>query len=128
MNEMNRTLAYAGAAALLAAAAWITSPHAPDAPVFKEEDAEFYPDFKNPLLATTLEIVDYEEETDKQRPFKVTLKGGKYGIPLKWDHPADAKDRLAKTAAAMMDLKKEAIRSDNPKEHEGCGVLDPLEI
>ncbi len=48
-------------------------------------------------------------------------------IPSHYDYPADAKDRLAKTASSVMDLNKDTIRSDRVEDQEEMGVVDPLD-
>ena len=48
-------------------------------------------------------------------------------IPSHYNYPADARDRLSKTAAAVMDLTKDTIRSDRPEDQEEMGVVDPLD-
>ena len=55
------------------------------------------------------------------------FKDGKWVIPSHYDYPADAKDRLAKTAAGVMDLTKDTIRSDRAEDQEAMGVIDPLD-
>jgi hypothetical protein len=127
MSESMRTLTHVAVALALAGLALVARPSLPRAAVFEEQGGKFYPEFTDPLAATSLEIVEYDEATAQLRPFKVILKDGKWLIPSKWDHPADAKDRLAKTAGAMIDLKKDVVGSDQPKDHAQFGVLDPTE-
>ena len=127
MNEMPRTLAYAGIALALAALAIVSRPALPKAAVFEDQGKAFYPEFKDPLLAASLEVTDHDEATARVRRFKVVLQDGKYVVPSKWNHPADAKDRLAKTASAMIGLGKDDVRTDQPKDHEMYGVVDPSE-
>src|SRR5262249_10206141 len=55
------------------------------------------------------------------------LKDGKWVIPSHYDYPADAKDRLAKTAGGVTDLTKDTIRSDQVEDQASLGVLDPLD-
>ena len=38
------------------------------------------------------------------------FKDNKWVIPSHYNYPADARDRLSKTAAAVMDLTKDTIR------------------
>ncbi|HEU4339893.1 MAG TPA: DUF4340 domain-containing protein [Planctomycetota bacterium] len=127
MNDLARTLVHAGIAAALVALAIVSRPALPKSAVFEDQGKPFYPDFSDPLAAASLEITDYDEALARVRRFKVVLQDGKYVIPSKWNHPADAKDRLAKTAAAMIGLRKESVGSDQPKDHEMYGVVDPVE-
>ncbi len=56
------------------------------------------------------------------------FKDKKWVIPSHYDYPADARDRLSKTAAAVMDLTKDTIRSDKVEDQQEMGVLDPLDV
>lgn len=127
MKETRKTLTFAAVAAVLAAAALMTTPRNPSSEVFSDQGKPFYPDFTDPLKAAALEVVEFLENSAEARPFKVELRDGKWSIPSHHNYPADAKDRLAKTAAGVIDLRKDAIRSDRPQDHELLGVIDPLE-
>ena len=128
MNELNKTLAFAAVALLLAGAAFVRVPDRTGLDqTFNDQGQPFFPDFKDPLASTDLEVVDYDPTTATESRFKVMLKDGKWVIPSHYNYPADAKDRLAKTAAGVMDLTKDTIRSDRPEDHEVLGVVDPLD-
>ncbi|MBI3857228.1 MAG: DUF4340 domain-containing protein [Planctomycetes bacterium] len=127
MNEGRKTAIFAGTAALLVLLAWATKPSPRAAEVFSDQGQEFYPAFKDPLKAAALEVVDFDGLTGVYRPFKVQVVNGQWSIPSHHNYPADGKDRLKNTAAAVMDLRKERIASDDPKLHEEFGVIDPLD-
>jgi hypothetical protein len=127
MNSTTRTLVHAGIALALAALAFLSSPALPKSAVFEDQNQPFYPSFTDPLAAASLEVSDYDDAMTRVRRFKVILQDGKYVIPSKWNHPADAKERLAKTAASMIGLRKDDVRSDQPKDHELYGVVDPTD-
>jgi len=116
-----------GAALALALLAFITVPRpvAPDE--FADQGEAFYPEFTDPNSATTLEVIEFNQETGEPVPFKVTFKNGKWTIPSHNEYPADGKDRLAKTAAGIIQLKKDDFRSDHPSAQEAAGVIDPLD-
>ena len=95
--------------------------------MFNDQGQPFFPSFKEPLTCTSLEVIDYNPSTATAAPFKVMFKDGTWGIPSHHNYPADAKDRLAKTAAGVIDLKKDTIRSDQVEDHETLGVIDPLD-
>jgi len=126
-KELKKTSIFAGVAAVLVLLAVVTSPRPRAAAEFKAQGEEFYPAFKDPLKVAALEVIEYDELTGTPKPFKVQVVNGLWSIPSHHNYPADGKDRLAKTAASVMDLKKERIASDNPKEHEEFGVVDPLD-
>ena len=127
MSEIKRTLIFGGAAIVLALLAIVTAPRATTPDAFLDQGEPFFPDFTDPNVATTLEVIDFDEETAAARPFKVTFQEGHWTIPSHHDYPADGKDRLAKTAAGVIGITKDDFRSDNVSDHEACGVLDPLE-
>ena len=125
--EGRKTLLFAGAAVVLALLTALTG-WTPAAPAeLAEQGKPFYGKFTDPLKATALEVIDYDELTGTPRPFKVELAGGRWSIPSHSNYPADAKDRLAKTAKSVIDLKKETFRSDRAQDHETMGVIDPLD-
>ena len=128
MNELNKTLAFAAVALVLVGAAFYRVPDRSGLnQTFDDQGKPFFPDFKDPLASTDLEVVDYDPTTATAARFKVMLKDGKWVIPSHYNYPADAKDRLAKTASGVMDLTKDTIRSDRPEDHEDLGVVDPLD-
>lgn len=128
-NEIKKTAIFAGVSLVLVATAWwFTRPRVVTAEAFSDQGEVFFPEFKDPQLATALEVIGYDPETAKTNPFKVAFEDKKgWVIPSHNDYPADGKDRLAKTAAGAIDLKKEYIVSDNPEQHAALEVVDPLD-
>ncbi|MBX6313051.1 MAG: DUF4340 domain-containing protein [Isosphaeraceae bacterium] len=128
MSESKKTLAFVGVAVLLMGTAVLaTWPRERRPAEFVGQGEPFFPNFTDPLACTSLEVIDFDEETASAVPFKVELKDGKWVIPSHYDYPADAKDRLAKTAAGVIDLKKDVVVSDRPDQWEELGVIDPLD-
>jgi hypothetical protein len=127
-HELKKTLAFLGVAVAAAGGAWaLTQPRVTTAEAFSDLGEPFFPDFRDPLTAKSLEVVDFDAAQAQPIPFKVAFVPGKgWVIPSHHDYPADAKDRLARTAAGVIDLKKEIIASDRAEQHEELGVLDPL--
>jgi len=127
MSETRKTMTYAGAALLLLALAFLTAPRniTPDA--FLDRGEAFFPEFTDPNVATTLEVIEFDEETAAARPFKVTFNEGRWTIPSHHNYSADGKERLAKTAAGVIDIRKDDFRSNNVADHEAFSVLDPLD-
>jgi hypothetical protein len=126
MNETKKTAYFAGAAVLLAIIAFVASPSRITPSAFLDQGEPFFPEFTDPNVATTLEVVTFDEATGAPYPFKVTFRDGRWTIPSHHDYPADAKDRLAQTAAGVIGIEKDDIRSDNAADHEACNVIDPL--
>lgn len=126
-SELKLTKTLAGAALLLAIVAIVTAPRNVTPSAFLDQGEPFFPDFGDPNVATTLEVIEYDEETASARPFKVTNENGLWTIPSHHNYVADGEERLAQTAAGMITITKDDFRSDNVADHERLGVVDPLE-
>ncbi|MCW8138472.1 MAG: DUF4340 domain-containing protein [Planctomycetota bacterium] len=126
MNEAQKTGAYAGVALLLLALTVTTRAWGPsfDAPP-EEQGKPFFPQFSDFTQATSLEVWDFDAAEGAAIPFKVELKDGMWRIPSKDNYPADGKERLAKTATAVMGLARESLRSAREEDHVAAGVVDP---
>ena len=127
MNENKKTIIFASAALVLLIIAIFSSPGRITPEAFMDQGEVFFPDFTDPNEATTLEVVSYDAATGTPKPFKVTFKNNRWTIPSHNDYPADAEDRLAKTAAGVIGIKKDEFRTNNVSDHEACGVIDPLD-
>lgn len=127
MSELKRTATVTGAAIVLFALALVTAPRraAPDA--FFDVGQPFFPEFTDPQQAATLEVVEFDAETAAAIPFEVRNRNGLWTIPSHHGYPADGAERLAKTAAGIIELQKADFRSDNVSDHETLGVIDPLD-
>ena len=124
MNELKTTILFGVTAAVLATAAMVIDPGAATPDVFSDQGEAFYPDFTDPQAPKAIEVVDYDEATATARPLKVEFAEGTWRVPSHFNYPADAEDRLANTAAALMELRKDAIVSDRVEEHGDYGVID----
>ena len=127
MNETKKTMIFGAVALALLLLAFVTTPSKVTPDAFLDQGEAFFPDFQDPNSATSLEVISYNEETGEAVPFKVVFEEGKWRIPSHYDYPADGKERLAKTAAGVIGIKKDDFRSDNVADHEACGVIDPLD-
>lgn len=127
MDERKKTLIFGGVAIVLMLLVFITAPRTKTPDVFLDQGEMFFPDFTDPNEATTMEVIDWDEETGEALPFKIVFTEGKWSIPSHHNYPADGKDRLAKTSTGVIDIRKDDFRTDNPIEHEACGVIDPLD-
>ena len=78
-------------------------------------------------LAQVPMVVAYKVEP-LVRPLKVLNRSGRWTIPSHYDYPADAGDRLAQTAAAIIALRKGDVASDSAADHEPSAVIDPLDM
>ena len=128
MTETAKTAAFAAVALVLTGMAMIATRDRTVRPeTFNDVGQPFFPEFKDPLACTDLEVVDYDPSTATASRFQVKFQNNKWVIPSHYNYPADARDRLSKTAAALMDLTKDTIRSDSPDDQEKMGVIDPLD-
>lgn len=127
MSEIQKTMGVTIVAVLLALLAILTAPARVMPDTFLDQGEPFFPEFTDPNTATTLEVVEYEEETGTTRPFKVTFQNRQWTIPSHHNYPADGQDRLAQTAAGLIGIKKDDYRSNNVADHEALGVIDPLD-
>ncbi len=127
MNELKKTMIFGGAAIGLLLLAFITAPSPEPPDQFFDLGEEFFPEFIDPNEAVTLEVIDYDAESGAAVPFKVTSNNGVWTIPSHNNYPADGKDRLAKTAAGVIGIKKDDFRTDNPADYDSCNVIDPLD-
>jgi Domain of unknown function (DUF4340) len=125
MNENTKTLSFVGAAAVLLLAAWMLRPSPVSIETQQDIGKEFFPEFKDPLTATSMEVVEYDNDSGGLRPFKVAEINDVWSIPSHDGYPADAKNQLEQAAVAVMGLTKLAMVADSPAEHETYGVVEP---
>ena len=127
MSELKKTGVFGGAAILLVALALVTGARRAVPDAFFDKGEIFFPEFTDPETATTLEVVEFDEDTAAAATFRVTNRNGLWTIPSHHDYPADGKERLANTAAGVIAITKDDFRSDNVTDHESFGVIDPLD-
>ena len=127
MNELNKTLIFCAVAAVLSAASVVVDPGTITPEIFDDQGEPFFTDFNDVLAPKAVEVVDYSEATATARPLKVEFKDNKWTVPSHHNYPADAEDRLAKTSAALMELRRDITVSDRIEDHSEYGVVDPLD-
>ena len=127
MTDWTKTLLFVAAAAasvgLAVAAEALSRPAAPAE--FERVGQEFYPDFADPLAARSLRVVSYDEATSIIKPFEVKFEKGRWRISP-YGYPADAEEQLAKTAASVVGVRREALASRRETDHARLGVIDPM--
>lgn len=127
MTDARKTATFLGVALALLLVTWATAPRVRMPAVFAERGEVLFPQFRDPNAAASLEAIQFDARNATVRPFKVQNRNGRWTIPSQHDYPADARDRLAQTAAAIIALKRDDFASDNAADHERSGVLDPLD-
>ncbi len=92
---------------------------------FEDTGTVLFPDFTDPTLATSLEVVEWNDDAASLRRFKVEQKDGMWVIPSHHDYPADATERMGKAAASFVGVKRDIYYGDDPKQLGAFGLLDP---
>jgi hypothetical protein len=126
MKHTRQTLILVVAAALLAGVAVATHYATKPTPIqgFEKIGSEFYAGF-DPAQASSLRVVSYNADEASISEFEVERKDGLWRIPSHHNYPADAKDQLAKAAASLLGLSREALASRQESDHERFGVISP---
>ncbi len=127
MSELTKTLFFVLGAVVLAAAAVIVDPSGYSPEVFDDQGEVFFADFTDPQAPKTIEVIDYNDATATATPLQVEFADNKWVIPSHHSYPADAAERLAQTAAALIELRKDRIVSDRVEDHAEYSVVDPLD-
>jgi hypothetical protein len=128
MNDLIKTLTFVAVALVLTGAAvYGTRDRVVKNAQFNDQGQRFFPEFNDPLQCTDLEVDSFDPTTNSATKFRVMWKNNRWVIPSHYDYPADARDRLSKTAGAVMDLTKDTIRSDRAEDQVAMGVVDPLD-
>lgn len=125
MNQNTRTLIFVGVAVLAAIGAWATAPSAARVVPDDVVNQPIAPDFKDPLLARSMEIQEFDEKTGDPKVFKVEEQNGIWSLPSKYGYPADAERQLGEAAANLMHLTKLGVVSNEARDHALFGVVDP---
>jgi len=129
MSENVKTLTFVAVALVAAVVAWASRPSLPTAGPDNVAGKPLYPDFKDPLAVTSLEITEFDEATATPRPFQVAQSEVKgkvvWRIPSHSEYPADAKDQVASAAAGLMGLTVLQQVSDNQGDQKEYGVVEP---
>lgn len=127
MREGVKTAAFVAVALALVIAAALFEPESRSPDILSDQGEPFYPKFTDPRDVKIIEVVDYDEATATARPFQVAFEKGRWVLPSHHNYVLDAGDRLVKTAAALVDLRKDLVRSDSTADHARFGVIDPLD-
>ena len=127
MNELTKTAVFFVTAAILSLVALMVDPGDVTPDIFDDQGESFFPAFADPQAPRSIEVIDYNEETATAKPLKVEFINNKWVLPSHHYYPADAEKRLASTAAALMELRKDMIISDRIEHHSDYGVIDPLD-
>ncbi len=128
VNESRKTGIFAAVAALMALAAWWTSPRVS----FKENFAESVVnkeifDKYDPSAAASLKIVKYDDALAKFKTFEVSRSrdGGAWTIPSHDGYPADASKQMSEAANLFLGMIAIGLQSTNREDQKLYGVVEP---
>ncbi|MFT7536542.1 MAG: hypothetical protein ACI85K_002496 [Hyphomicrobiaceae bacterium] len=127
MNDIAKTGAVLGAAALLTLLAITMKPGEVRLDLFSDQGEAFFPGFTSGEKIAELELTAYRLESSSVYAFGVKRDAkGVWTIPSHGDYPADASDQMGKAATMMIGLKKESVVGDSKGNHAEYDVVDPL--
>ncbi len=125
-SERKRTVTFflvaVSCVAITALAAFVRRPAAIEE--YGKMGQEFYAAF-DPTTATSLEVFAYDTKNGVQEFSVQRQDNGRWVIPSHYDYPADAVEKLAKTAASMIGIKRGAMVTRWAADHARYGVVDP---
>ncbi len=126
MTESTKTIALAGAAAVLLVVAIFARPKPP----YVEPEGVvgkplFAANWSDPRDAKSMQITTFDETTQTPNEFQVALVDGKWAIPSHDNYPANAQEHVNKAANELINLKVLDVVADEPRFHEQYGVVEP---
>jgi hypothetical protein len=128
MNATGRTFLFVAVAAIAVGISmgvqFLTQPGSVEG--FSEVGQEFFADFQDPLKARELSVSKFDSESSEVQSFTVKQNDdGLWVIPSHHNYPAEAAERLAKTAASLIGIRKVAIQTRSKDDWPRYGVADP---
>ena len=127
MKESIRTGIYLAIAAVFVGGAVVVSKVTQ--PVSLEEYSKtgepFFEDFSIESVAR-LELAAIPEGESKPQSFKLSRRDNIWRLQSYHGYPAEAQERLAKTAASALGIVRQAVAGKSESDHERFGVIDPL--
>ena len=83
--------------------------------------------FENPLDASSMKIVTFDEEQGQLETFEVRKdrETDQWTIPSRDGYPADAMEQMKNAANAFVGLKILDIQTNNAEDHDDLGVAEP---
>ena len=126
-SEAIKTVLFVTAAAALTVTATWIEPENRRPGIFSDQGEALFPLLRDITAVKAIEVVDFDEAQAVARPLKVEFRKGRWLLASHGDYPAEAKDRLAKTAASLVDVKKDVVVSDRVEDQATYGLIDPLD-
>jgi len=85
-----------------------------------------FEDFKDPLAASSMKMVTFDEEKGTLATFEVRKdrESGLWTIPSRGGYPADAVQQMTDAANALVNLKILDVQTSNAEDHDDLGVAE----
>ncbi|MDA1014254.1 MAG: DUF4340 domain-containing protein [Planctomycetota bacterium] len=127
-QELIKTLAFAGIAVVVAVAAYFVDRASLPAEMkeFAKVGQRFFPDFDDPTKVKGLKVSAISE-SGKPEEFIVEYKDDAWRITTHNDYPAEAAQRLARTARSVIGIERTAVVGHRENQWARFGVLDPTD-
>ncbi len=127
MNQNAKTGIFAALAIVVAGLAFLIQPRGGSDDTGSELGTPLFAEFTDPIAATALEIVTFNEATGEKKEFKVAQQAGLWVIPSAQNYPADAEAQMKTAASALIGIRKMQLVSGDNTEHANYGVKNPEE-
>ncbi len=124
MTEAAKTITHLVAAGVVLAIAILSRPEPPSMDADVDTATALNP-VEDPLSATRLEIVKFNEATASVSRFEVAKVDEMWVIPSHDNYPADAEQQMADAATSVMNLDILGMVTSNRGDHATYGVVDP---
>jgi hypothetical protein len=129
-----KTGAVLGAAVLLTLVAFSMGPREVTIDLFSDQGEVFFDSLTKraetedvATLVAELQVLEFSDQTSSVHQFVVKRDDkGRWTIPSHGNYPADAKDHMAKAAAMLIGLRKQANIADGKGRFVEFGVVDPV--
>ncbi|WP_283431183.1 DUF4340 domain-containing protein [Neorhodopirellula lusitana] len=128
MNEGQKTgLFCVAGAAMLAVGLFLSWPAAEREETSISAGKNLFEKFKDPLAATSLKMVTFDEEQGQIDTFEVRRdrESGVWSIPSRKGYPADAVEQMKDAANSLVGLQILDVQTRNAEDHEALGVVEP---
>jgi hypothetical protein len=126
-SELAKTALWLAAALCLVIAAASVEPDSRQSAIFSDQGELLFPRLVSVDAVKSIEVIDYNEAEAVARPLKAEFRNNRWLLLSHNDYPAEARDRVARTAAALVGLKRDAVVTDRFEDHAKFGVIDPLD-
>ena len=127
MTEIIKTLIFTGVAVVVSLAATFVAWPRTSEQSDSQAGSALFEQFTDPLVASSMKIVTFDEETGQLSTFEVRKdrETEQWTIPSRDGYPADALEQMKNAANAFVGLKILDIQTDKAEDHDDLGVAEP---